>query len=71
MRYHEIGSPTSRPYIAEIAIDPANFQRVQRLTEDRPEVRLLDFDDREADRWTVWIGCASEAVLDRLEAAWD
>jgi hypothetical protein len=70
MRYHEISPPSSHPHVAEITIDPVHFRRLQRLTEDHPEVRLLNFDDREPDCWTVWIGCASEVVLDRLEDGW-
>jgi hypothetical protein len=70
MRYREIAAPSSHPYIACLTIDPVEFGRLQRLADDHPEVQLIDFDDSQADFWTVRIGCASEAVADRLEDGW-
>jgi hypothetical protein len=70
MRYHEIASPRSHPYIATITIDPADFYKFERLTEDRPEVVLLHRDDCDPDYWTLSVGCASAAVASRLEAGW-
>jgi hypothetical protein len=70
MRYHEITPPTTHPYIATLTIDPVEFGRLQRLTDDHPEVQLIDFDDSEPDCWTVRVGCASRAVADRVEDGW-
>jgi hypothetical protein len=70
MRYHEIIGPRSHPYIATISIDPADFRQFERLTEDRPEFRLLHCEDREPDCWTLSVGCASAEVASRLEAGW-
>jgi hypothetical protein len=45
--------------------------RLERLTEDRPEVRLLHRDDQESDYWTLSLGCAIVEVASRLEAGWN
>ena len=70
MRYNEIAPPRTHPYIATLHIDPADLRYVQRLAEDRPELRFLSYDESKPDRWTVRIGCASRAVVERLEDAW-
>jgi hypothetical protein len=70
MRYHEIIGPRSHPHIATIVINPADFQQFERLTEDRPEVRLLHCDDSEADCWALTLACASPEVVSLLESGW-
>jgi hypothetical protein len=70
MRYHEIIAPRTHPFIATITIDPADFHQFERLTRDRPEVRLLYRDDRRPDWWALRVGCASAEAASQLEAAW-
>lgn len=70
MRYKEICPPKTHPYVAYIAIDPIRFAQLQRMTEDAPELRFLDYDDSTPDVWTVRVGCASRAVKSALEDAW-
>jgi hypothetical protein len=71
MRYNELTPPNTHPHIATITIDPVDLQKLQYLADDRPELKFLDYDDSQPDFWTVRIGCASEAVVSKLEAAWD
>ena len=70
MRQREIIPPPTHPYVASITIDPVDLRRVQRMVEDRPELRFLDYDDAEPDAWPVRVGCASRAVADAVEDAW-
>lgn len=65
-----IRAPASHPYLVTLSIDPADWRRVERMIDDRPELRLLDLDDRHAERWTVTIGCASDRVRDTVEDGW-
>ena len=53
MRYREITPPKTHPYLAVLCIDPADLRRVQRLAEDRPELRFFDYGDSKSDLWTV------------------
>ena len=66
----QISLPKTHPYLALIAIDPVDLQRLQRMTEDQPELQFLDFEDDEPDYWKVRIGCSSRAVASALEDAW-
>lgn len=70
MPARKITAPTSHPYIISIAIDPADRQRIERMIENSPELRLVDLDDRRANEWTIAIGCASERVRDAVEDGW-
>ena len=70
MRYSEIVAPSTHPYVVVITIDPADLQSVERLTESRPELRLLGYDDSKPDHWAVRIGCASRQVANHLEEKW-
>lgn len=70
MRLREISAPSSHPYVASIAIDPVQMQRLERMIENARELRLLDVDDRTPDQWRVRIGCASAAVRDAVEDGW-
>jgi hypothetical protein len=73
MRYHEIArrpaAPETHPYVVDIAIDPADFRKFERLMQDRPEVRLLCRVDGPRS-WTVHVACASAAVRKRLQDTW-
>jgi hypothetical protein len=74
MRHTEIQPPFSgtatHPYIASVALDPVQVGRFVRLTEDQPDIRLLGIDNRTADRWTVFVACASKTGCDLLESEW-
>lgn len=70
MQARKITAPTSHPHIVNIAIDPADRLRIERMIENSPELRLVDLDDRRADEWTISIGCASERVRDAVEDGW-
>lgn len=70
MRYREIAPPKTHPHLAVLWIDPADLRQVQRLAEDRPEMRFFDFDDSKPDLWSVRVACASREVVERLEDAW-
>jgi hypothetical protein len=67
MRLHQISPPSSHPHVAQITIDPADWNRIERVIDEARELRLLDLDDSQADAWTVRIGCASERVLKDVE----
>ena len=60
----------SPPYTVTLSIDPADWRRVERMIEDRPELRLVHLDDARADRWTIIVGCASDRVRDAVEDGW-
>lgn len=70
MRLHQITPPASHPYIAEITIDPADWNRVQRMIEEARELRLIELDESQPDGWTVRIGCASLRVQEAVEENW-
>lgn len=70
MRYREITPPTTHPYVATLRIDPADLRRLQRMTEDARELRVLDVNDSQADQWTVRIRCASQRVCKMVDDAW-
>jgi hypothetical protein len=62
MRYSEIAPPRTHPYIVSRNVDPVDYQSLQRVIDNRPELRLINCDDSEPDQWVVRIGCASRAV---------
>jgi hypothetical protein len=66
----QIAGPGTHPHLATIELDPALHGRFRDLTDGRPEVVILFTDQSMADRWTVFVGCASAAVADLLESAW-
>lgn len=70
MRAREIIIPTTHPHVVTIDIDPGEWRRIERVIEERPELRLLHLDDGRANQWRVVIGCASEAVRDAAEDGW-
>lgn len=70
MRYNEITPPTTHPYVVRIAVDPADFHRLENLIDDARELRMLGCDDSTPDIWIVQIGCASERVASHLQDAW-
>ncbi len=72
-KFNRIGAseaPETHPYVAEIALDPAEWTRFRNLVENAPEVVLLACDDRKPNLWVVRAGCASREVRRRLEDAW-
>jgi hypothetical protein len=60
----------THPYMCAIAIDPVDWSAFEAAVEDRPEVKIRKLDDSEPDTWTVYVACASEAVMKRLEKSW-
>lgn len=62
--------PAMHAHVIDIELDPADFARFSCLTNDAPEVRVIDVDQSQPDVWTVRIGCASDDVAHRLRAAW-
>jgi hypothetical protein len=66
MRYAELRSlftiPASYPYVSVVQIDPADHRRLARMVDERPELRVLGTLDKQPDRWTVYVGCASRRV---------
>lgn len=71
MRYAEIEQdyriPDTHPYVAAVKIDPADHRQISRMIADRPELRLLHTDSRQADKWTIHVGCASKRVQSDFE----
>lgn len=70
MRAREIIIPATHPHVATITIDPGDWRRIERVIEERPELRLLHLDDGRANHWRVTIGCASEQMRDVIEDGW-
>ncbi len=71
MRYSQITAPISHPYTAILHIDPVRWQRLERIIDEAVEFRFLRLDNSKPDLWTVLIGCASQAVADRMEDGWN
>jgi hypothetical protein len=65
-----ISLPNSHPILLELHIDPVDWQRLNRLTEDDPGVRIMGHDEPTNGLMTVQIACASAAVRDGLSDAW-
>jgi hypothetical protein len=75
MRYREVSAgrfrlPPSHPVLATLTIDPVDWQKLERMTEDNPVVRLLGHDEPHDEQMVVYLGCASHATRDRLEDGW-
>lgn len=70
MRLHQITPPATHPHIAEIAIDPADWPRLERVIDEARELHLVELDDGEPDAWVVRIGCASRRVQEGVEDGW-
>lgn len=60
-------APASHPYVAEVSYDPVYHDRLERLVEERDELKLLGVDMSSPDLWTAFVACASDAVQDRVE----
>ena len=71
MRYAEITAPDTHPHVAVLHIDPVQYSDLERRVQDRDEVRILRCDSSQPDIWTVHLGCASEAVAERMEDGWN
>ncbi|MFZ6761414.1 hypothetical protein [Pseudoroseomonas sp. WGS1072] len=71
MRYAELRPfftiPESHPYVSVTQIDPADHRRLTRMVDSRPELRVLGTLDRQPDRWTVYVGCASRRVQSEFD----
>lgn len=62
--------PASHPYVATIAFDPANWRNLQRIIDERDEMKLLGADQSKPDTWTARVACASRATVEDVEQ-WD
>lgn len=73
MRFSEIrarpATADTHPFVADIAVAPADFEGFERAMEDRHDVRLLARIDR-PDAWVVHVGCATEKARAGLRDAW-
>jgi hypothetical protein len=63
------GKP-SHPYVAAVVIDPANWSLFKWTFKDQPEVKILTVDRQTPVGWTVYAGCASRDVRERIESNW-
>jgi hypothetical protein len=75
MRYHDITVgrfrlPPSHPFLAEIAINPADWPKFQQMVEDNPATKLVGRDDPRDERMVVYVACASKETRRRLEDGW-
>jgi hypothetical protein len=59
--------PKSHPYVATVRFDPVRWSALRRMTLEIDELHLLHVDQSAPDIWTARIGCASEAVCDKME----
>ena len=71
MRYSEITAPANYPHLIELRIDSVDFRRPERFADDSDTFRILGCDKSKPDLWTVHIGCASEAVAERMDEGWN
>ncbi|WP_043364485.1 hypothetical protein [Belnapia sp. F-4-1] len=72
MRYSEIrarpATTDTHPFVTDITIAPATFEVFERAMEDRRDVCLLAWIDRD-DRYLVHLGCSSAAVRRTIQTA--
>jgi hypothetical protein len=62
--------PASHPILAEVAIDPADWDRFEEMADENPAIRLLGRDDPYDEKMVVYIACASRKTRDRLQDGW-
>lgn len=70
MRQIEITAPATHPHVVALRLDPVTFERLQGFERGTDVFRILSCDRRHPDPWSVWIGCASEAVAERMADGW-
>lgn len=72
MRFSEIrarpATADTHPFVADIAVAPAAFDRFEQAMENRQDVRLLARVDR-PDAWVVHVACATGRVRAALRDA--
>jgi hypothetical protein len=61
----------SHPLLAEVIIDPVNWDYLQRLNDDNPAIRILGHDAPKGGLMRVFVACASATIRDRLEDGWE
>ena len=59
--------PSSHPYVARVTFDPVSWRQLQRMIDERDELRLLGADQSEPDTWTAHVACASRATVELVE----
>lgn len=70
MRQIEITAPSTHPHVVELRLDPVMFDQLRRFERDTDAFRILSHNRGRPNTWSVWIGCASEAVAERMEDGW-
>ena len=65
--YSYLRVPSSHPYVAATAIDPADYRAVTKLIEQRAELRLVHCDMQHPDEWTLYVGAASRRAKGDFE----
>jgi len=70
MRQHEVTAPANYPHVVDLHIDPVHLHRLERYADETETYRVLRIDRSQPDLWTVTIGCASEAVAERMDEGW-
>jgi len=66
----KIDLPQTHPYLATLYIDPAELHDLERRFTDRREVKILGVDTTMPDNWVVYVACASEQIVRKLEENW-
>ena len=70
MRHHEIVAPSNYPHVVVLHVEPLLVARLERFADDAETFRVLRVDRSAPDLWTVHLGCASEAVANRMVEGW-
>lgn len=67
----EITAPATHPHCVALHLDPVFYDRLMFFAWDIDIFRILGRDGSQSGTWTIWIGCASELVAERMEPDWD
>lgn len=74
MRYTEVAPPfvatKIHPHVSSLCLDPLEVRQFLHRSENQPGVRVFGIDQRNPDRWAVFVGCASRDGQDQLESKW-
>jgi hypothetical protein len=56
--------------VATIAMDPLRIAHFILIADDQPDMKLLGLDQRDPDKWIMFVGCATRDGRDMLESEW-